>query len=602
MNPRHHSCPLLLAAFVVSCPAAADDEDAFELKPNLVVTPSRAAEPIDETLTSVSVITRDDISRSAAEDLVELLRLQPGVDIVRTGGPGAQTSIFLRGANSNHVLVLIDGVRVGSANTGAYAWEQLPLNQVERVEIVRGPRGSLYGSDSIGGVIQVFTRSDPAPYARVTAGSFGTAEFEGGWGHQGKGSQFSINAGFRDVDGFSAQNPYGFSYHPDNDGVRAANLGIKGSAGADYGRWDYSLLALDTESEFDQGHSDARQYIASIGFTGYLRPSWDYQLSGGYIEDSLFSDFEYFTTDFDSRRLQFSWQNHVALSSDGQVSFGLDYYRESGKSADSWNRNRDNSGVFASYDQRFGRVHAQLGGRFDDNSRFGGEATGQVALGFDITEAWKLTGSYGSAFRGPNLSEQYSPGVGGLFAGNPDLDPESSTSGEIALHFRHALAGHFSATYYRTDVDSLIAFNGPNYQAINIDRARLHGLELEYVLNRGGWLLKTNATLQDTEDLATGQPLLRRPDRKASATLDYRFSNGSWAGLEWVYAGEREDFGGITLDAYQIFSLRAGWNFLPDWRLELRGENLTDERYEPAYGFDGAGRSWFVSLGWFPRD
>jgi outer membrane cobalamin receptor len=137
----------------------ADDIDTYELKPNLVVTPSRRVEPLDQSLASVSVITREDIELSVAEDLFELLRLQPGVDIVRTGGPGTQTSVFLRGSNSNHVLVLIDGVRASSTNTGAYAWEQLPLNQVERVEIVRGPRGSLYGSDSIGGVIHVFTRS-----------------------------------------------------------------------------------------------------------------------------------------------------------------------------------------------------------------------------------------------------------------------------------------------------------------------------------------------------------------------------------------------------------------------------------------------------------
>ena len=173
---------LALAGLVgaAAAPLAAEDLEPLELEPPLVVTPSRMPETLDRALAPVSVITRQDIRLSAAQDLFELMRLQPGVDIVRTGGPGTQTSIFLRGSNSNHVLVLIDGVRVGSANTGAYAWEQLPLNQIERIEIVRGPRGSLYGSDSIGGVIHIFTRSRPEPYARVTAGSFGTFEAEGG--------------------------------------------------------------------------------------------------------------------------------------------------------------------------------------------------------------------------------------------------------------------------------------------------------------------------------------------------------------------------------------------------------------------------------------
>ena len=143
---------LLLAAAVISSAVQAEinpaaEYESYELKPDLVVTPSRMTEPLGATLASVSVITRDDIEISAAEDLFELLRLQPGVDIVRSGGPGAQTSMFLRGSNSNHVLVLIDGVRVSSSNTGAYSWEQLPVNQVERIEIVRGPRGSIYGSE-----------------------------------------------------------------------------------------------------------------------------------------------------------------------------------------------------------------------------------------------------------------------------------------------------------------------------------------------------------------------------------------------------------------------------------------------------------------------
>ncbi len=235
-------------------------------------------EPLGDALASISVITRKDIQLSVAQDLLGLLRLQPGVDIVRSGGLGAQTSVFLRGGNSNHVLVLIDGVRVSSSNTGAYTWEQLPVNQIERIEIVRGPRGSIYGSDSIGGVIQVFTRSSPDPYARLTGGSFGTVEFEGGLGYEGDRIRLSVNAGYRDADGFSAQNPDGFSHHPDDDGFEGINLGIKGSADTDFGSWHFNLLALDNESEFDQGVSDARQFVTSLEFQSSFSPRWQYQV------------------------------------------------------------------------------------------------------------------------------------------------------------------------------------------------------------------------------------------------------------------------------------------------------------------------------------
>jgi vitamin B12 transporter len=578
----------------------AEDIETLELKPNLVVTPSRMAEPLHQALAAVSVISRDDIEYSSAQDLFELLRLQPGVDIVRTGGPGTQTSVFLRGSNSNHVLVLVDGVRVSSANSGAYAWEQLPLNQVERVEIVRGPRGSLYGSDAIGGVIHIFTRSSPDPYARVGGGSYGTTDFEGGWGYRGQRSQLSVNAGYRNVDGFSAQNANGFSYHPDDDGLKAKSLGIKGSTEADHGSWRYSLLAMDNRSEFDQGHSDAEQTIASLEYHGNISPDWSYQLQGGYAREDLLTDFEFFTTGFDSRRYQVNWQNQLQLRNDGQLSFGLDHYLENGKSADSWDQDRRNTGLFASYDRVVNRLHMQLGARLDDNSRFGSEFTGQIALSYDLGPAWQLTGSYGSAFRGPNLSEQFSPGFGGLFAGNPDLDPESSASAELGLRWRHTALGDFSASVYRTDVDDLIAFNGAFFQAINIDRARLSGVELGYSLAHEGWLLKANATFQDAEDLTTGEALLRRPEEKGSVTLDRRFSNGSWIGVEMFYSGKRSDFGGITLNSYGLLNLRAGWAFSSAWRLEARGDNLTDEVYEPAYGFNAGGRAWYLFLAWLP--
>lgn len=601
MKPQKLFSLLLLAVVLDSPSAQAEENDTYELKPDLVVTPSRMTELLRDTLASVSVITREDIKFSVAEDLLGLLRLQPGIDIVRTGGPGAQTSVFLRGSNSNHVLVLIDGVRVSSSNTGAYSWEQLPVNQLERIEIVRGPRGSIYGSDSIGGVIQVFTRSSPDPYARLTGGSFGTAEFEGGFGYEGEQTRLSLNAGYREVDGFSAQNPDGFSYHPDDDGFEGINLGIKGSVDTDYGRWHFNLLALDNETEFDQGISDARQLVTSLGFRGSFSPGWQYQLLGGYVNDELKSDFGFFTTDFQSNRYNFSWQNQLSTGELGNLSFGLDYYHEEGKSLDTWDENRNNIGLFASFDQYFSSLHLQIGGRLDDNSRFGTEFTGQVAAGYEFDDSWQLTASYGSAFRGPSLSEQFSPGFGGFFAGNPDLEPESSTSGELGLRWRHDTAGAFSVTVYRTEVEDLIAFNGNNFQAINIAKARLEGLEFNYSVAWDDWLLNANVTFQDTQDRLSGDTLLRRPDEKGSITLDHKFTNGSWLGMEWFISGDRNDFGGIELDGYSLFNLRAGYLFTPSWRLEFRGENLLDADYEPAFGFNSPGRAVFVSIAWMPR-
>ncbi|NNJ78240.1 MAG: TonB-dependent receptor [Xanthomonadales bacterium] len=599
MNIKKNALAVLLLAGL-SGPVVAAETDTYDLKPDLVVTPSRRIETLDDALASVSVITREDIEVSAAQGLAELLRLLPGVDVVRSGGPGSQVSVFLRGSNSNHVLVLIDGVRASSSNTGAYVWEQLPVNQVERVEVVRGPRASIYGSDSMGGVIHVITRGDPAPYARLTLGSYGTGAFEGGLGSQGERGRFSLNAGYRNVDGFSAQNPNGFSYDPDDDGFETANIGLKGRTRLGSGTLRFSLLALANETEFDQGLSETDQKIASLAYDGSISKRWEYQLITGHVSEELGSDFGFFETGFDSERTQFSWQNQYATANDHRLSFGLDWYSEQGRSLGSWNESRRNTGLFADWDHDAGSLHSQLNVRWDDNSEFGSEMTGQAAFSWAMSEHWSARASYGSAFRGPNLNEQYSPGFGGLFAGNPDLDPESSRTAEVGLNWRPSNRSALSVSAYRTEAKDLIAFTGEEFRAINIDEARLKGLEFDYRISSTDWDFGFNATLQDNKDLVTGNALLRRPDRKASMTVDRRFGDGSWLGIEWIYIGDRLDFGSIRLDSYQLVNLRGGWRFHPAWQAEIRGENLADEPYDPAWGFNAAGRSWFLSLAWIP--
>lgn len=591
---------MLIAVALPFNPVFAGETDSSAMEHVLVVTPSRRIESLEDTVASVSVLTREEIEISVAQDLLELIRTLPGIDVVRSGPAGSQTSIFMRGGNSNHVLVLIDGVRAGSANTGAYAWEQLPLSQVERVEVVRGPRGSLWGSDSVGGVIHVVTRSATTPYARITAGSYDTREIEAGLGFDGERGRISLNAGWRDVGGFSAQNENGFSYDPDDDGHTSANLGVKGSLHSGESEWTFSLLALDSETEFDQGLTDTEQTIASLGFTGRFSAEWTHQVQAGYSDEALETDYGFFSSGLESRRFQLSWQHQLAVGTAAVLAFGADGFDESGKSAGAWNESRRNAGLFAAWDHEHGPIKWQLGGRWDDNSEFGNQFTGQAAVAYTLSDRWDVTASYGTAFRGPNLNEQYSPGFGGYYAGNPDLDPESSETAEAGLRWRHYESGSLELYAYRTDVDDLIAFAGPAFQAVNIDRARLSGVELTYNYATDRWSYNASATLQDNEDRTTGASLLRRPDKKAAVTVDRHFENGSWLGFEWLYIGTREDFGGIGLDAYHLANVRGGWKFHADWRLEVRGENLLDEDYEPAYGYNAPGRSWFISLAWIP--
>jgi len=602
-----YSCsrPVLLASvFLFLAIPKTEAEEPLEPEPPelehvLVTTPSRTEENINEVLASVSVISASDIQASAAQDLLELLRLQSGIDIVRTGGAGAQTSLFMRGSSSNHTLVLIDGVRVASTHTGSFPWENMPLNQIERIEIVRGPRASFWGSDAIGGVIQIFTRQLDGPHVRATSGSYSTNEFEAGTGFSLGSTQISMSAAYRDSGGFSSQNEDGFSYHPDDDGYESRNLGISAYTQTRDGSWQLRILVLDSEVEFDEGISTSEQLFTSLSRNGKFRDDWSYRLRAGYTDDQLDSDFIFFSTGFESRRLELGFENSLQLDHGG-LSFGFDLLDESGASADSYDQDRHNHGVFALWDQPLGDASVQLSGRLDDNSLFGSEFTYQAAVGVSAGESGEILGLWGTAFRAPTFSEQYSPGFGGLFAGNAMLEPESSSSLELVYRLNLGTRSRVSLSAYQTDVDQLIAFSGVDFQAVNINEAELRGVEIEFSYDGTRWTLTGNTSLQHTEDLSTGSSLLRRPDQKASVKVHREFGDGSWLGGEWFASGDRLDVGGQVLPGYALMNLVAGYRLSQALSLELRVDNLFDREYEPATGFNSADRSAFLSLDWSP--
>ena len=567
--------------------------DATRASEQMLVTADRQREPVDDALASVTVISREDIQRLQVRDISELMRLQAGVDAVRTGPRGSQTSLFLRGANSNHVLVLIDGVRAASSATGSFAWEHLPVDQIERIEIVRGPRAALWGSDALGGVIQIFTRQPESLGISLGAGSFGSYEARAAVGQRSGEFHAGVSAGYSSSGGFSAQNPNGFAYSPDDDGYRSRNLSISTGGAAGAGRWQASVLATEDDVEFDQGITDHASQVAGIRYHGPLTPYWQQTLRLGYASDDLESDFGFFQSFQDSSRWDAAWQHQLDLDA-VDVGFGADYYDEEGRTSGGVDDERDNLGLWLSL-QGGDRFSWQFSGRHDDNSRFGSETTGQLALGYTISPALQTYASVGTAFRAPNFNELFSPGFGGQFAGNPELNPETSTSGELGLRW-HQGAHQFGAAVFSTEFEDLIAFTGPDFQAVNVNEAEAQGLELEYGLSTGPWNLQANLTLQDTTDESTGRDLLRRPDEKLALSADYRFANDWLLGMEALWLGERLDVGGVELGSETRLSLRISLPLTDHWQLQSRLSNLTDEDLTPAFGFNGPGRAWFLGL------
>lgn len=581
-------------------------------QPEIEVTASRVSETVDQSLASVSVITRAEIERSGAHDFIELLRLTPGVDFARTGGPGSATSVFLRGTNSNHVLVLIDGVRMASVGTGGYDFAQLPLDAVERVEIVRGPRASYWGSDAIGGVIQIFTRKLDGAHLAAGIGSYGTSEGSAGYGNWNGAEGFSVQVGARRVRGFSAQNPLGYSYNPDNDGFQNHNVAARGAIALGSQTLSGSLLSSEGSVDFDnnpgvdEGHSKMRNQSAGINLEGPITDGWQQRLSVGAERDRLDTP-AYFSL-FSTRRESLTWQNDFTLSSTQHLVAGLDFVHEHGVSTDTYANapqyqgTHDNSAVFGGWRAVYGVIDTEISGRYDHNNEFGNAFTGSVATGWQLSDSARLVGSIAQGFRGPNLNEQFSPGYGGYYAGNPNLRPERSHSAELGLEYRLDTSNKLSARIFSTRVNGLIDFSGGSmYQAININRAAIDGLELEHAWHADVWSITNSATWQDPRNEDNDAQLLRRPKLKLTSLTERSFGERTSAGIELAWSGKRQDVGSTTLGSYALVNLRASYALTPAWKLTARVENLLDRDYALAYGFNTPGRSGFLDIVWQPR-
>jgi vitamin B12 transporter len=598
---QKHRLAAIAAAMVTAAPFPIAAQ-ADTLQPEVVVTATRSPITADASLASVSVIDRSAIERAASRDLVELLRGQPGVDIVRGGGLGQQASVFMRGSNSNHVLVLIDGVRVASANTGGYAWEHLPIGQIERIEIVRGPRAALWGSDAIGGVIQIFTRRDAGADVAILAGNHDTYGAEAGFGTRTSAGGFGARAGYVDSAGINAQNPEGFAFDPDDDGFLLRSLSLWGEHTLGSQQFSATLISNDNEVEFDQGESTSRNDAVSLALDGELGRNWSHRLSLAHGRETL--ETPDFFNRFETRRQQLDWVNRLELGARSELVGGLSWLREEGANIDTfsgtaqYDQRRNNRAGFLSWHGSFDAHRLELSGRHDDNSAFGSETTFQGAWGWRLSDSLRTLLSYGEGFRAPNLNELYSPGFGGLFAGNPELSAEASDSVELGLDWRAHAAGGVGVRAFRTDIDGLIDFSGgETFFAVNIARARIEGIEATVDWQVGAWQLDAGATLQDAINAETGADLLRRPGRKASIAAHRQFDGGSRVGVEVFAAGARPDSGG-ELPGYGIVSLSGSVPLAEGWSLDARVDNLLDREYTEVRGFNTPGLTGLLTLRW----
>ena len=609
----------LLAVALLGCTMAAQaavQNDASALAP-VIVTATRTAITADEALSSVSVITRADIERLQPLSVPDLLAGLPGVSFANSGGYGQQTSLFLRGTNSTHTLLLVDGVRVASVSAGLAAFEQIPVEQIERIEIVRGPRSSLYGADAIGGVIQIFTRRGTRdgglrPSFSVTTGSNsllrGQAGLSGGsehaWYNLGVGAQYTRGINACRI-GAGTVFAGCFTDEPDRDAYRNKNLSASGGyrwdSGAELtGTWLRSLGEIHFDGSY-QNRSRTLQQVAGSSFSFNPLQAWKTTLSVGQNLDR-YDNYENrdFVGYIYSRRNQASWQNDLSVASNQLLTLGVDWQGEHIDSDTGFLASRrNNTGGYVQYQGTFGHNEVQLSARRDHNGQFGDHNTGAAAWGYRFDHGLRLSASYGSAFHAPTFNDLYYP----YGSGNPHLKPEKSRSAELGLSQQQE-TWNWALNAYQTRIDQLIALDS-NYFPSNISKARIRGVEAQLGANLAGWQLQAYLTwLQPRNDdggANDGNVLPRRPGHTARVDLDRRFgafgvgATINAAGRSYDDAANRHPLGG-----YASTDLRASWHFAPDWQVEARLANVFDRHYETVWYFNQPGRSAFLTLRYSP--
>ena len=569
-----------------------------------VVTATRTSHA--SNIAATTVFERTDIERLQVNTAEELLRRATGVNLINNGGPGKSTSLQIRGSSDKHVLVMIDGVRVGSATSGVAALQNLPVEQIERIEIVRGPRSSLYGSEALGGVVQIFTRKGGdglTPYFSTTVGSrqhrAGTAGVSGG----DDNAWFNLGISSLDTEGYDARP----SREKDHDGYRELSASLSGGYRFANGLLlDANLLQVESHNDYDSGNkANADTVLRAYGARARFAPSsfWDVTLQVGRSEDKNENyKGSSFDTRYDTRRDSASWQNDLTLSANQLLTVGYDWQQDSiSSSVDYPEDSRYNHGLFAQYLLQAGRHEWQLGLRHDDNEAYGEHTTGSVGYGYALTDSISLTTSYGTAFRAPTFNELYYPGYG-----NPAIEAETSRNLEVGLRGQHRW-GSWSANAFRNDIDDMIASVrvGGVSMAENVDKARITGLELEVLTQQLGWSWQANLTLQDPENRSSSADddlLLRRvPEQIFNLDVDRRFGRiGLGAsvhaeGRRWNNATNTSD-----LHGYNTVELRAEYWLSDAWRVQARVSNLFDNEYETAATYTQPGRAGYLTLRYQP--
>jgi len=609
--------------FALSALAIAASAHAQNKLDTVVTTAARTPQRLAEVLADLTVITRADIERQAAASVADLLRNNGCAEVVRNGGAASTTSIYLRGAETRHTLVLVDGVRMDSQSTGGASWQSIPLAQIERVEVLKGPASAIYGSDAVGGVVQIFTRKGGAKTSvdlGIAAGNMGTYKVDGGIFGAAGIFDYAISLAGERSDGFNStvDVPGSFSYIPDRDGWRKHQGTVRlGAQLAEGQRAEAIVIKSHANGQYDASkskplvddHALQDTDAARLAWTSQWNPALQTQLSYGESRDRYETTPSPYLTITHVKNLALT--GSYLLAKGQQINFTgeriEDKLENSGLvTAGVGKRHRNGAGL--GYLFSTGAFSLQAHARHDSDSQFGSVNTGTLLAGFEVAPGLRVVGSVGNAFRAPTLYQQgtvYGPDLSK--PGVKPLDAEHGHNVEFGLKYG-AGDTEFSATAYRNRISNLIIFGAAGscnsafgcYQ--NVSMARLQGLSLAGNTKLGPVHLQATLDLQAPKDISTGLLLARRAKRLGTINADTEL--GDWvfgAGVQASGARFDNATNTRTLGGYGLINLNAQYKLSRELKLQLNVDNAFDREYSTAYGYASTPRTLLVSLRWSPQ-
>ena len=599
---RLAALPLAMVSAFSAAPIAFAQSQAAQtpqLK-EVVVTANRVQTRADDLVSEVVVIDRAAIEASSGRTLTEVLARNAGVQMTSNGGLGKNTGVFIRGTETRHTILLIDGVRFGSATTGAPSWDNIPLDMIDRIEVLKGPASALYGSEAVGGVVQVFMRKGVkgfSPYASLSLGTNSFAQVSAGVNGSDGALSYTIGVQKTQDKGFSATNSkaaFG-NYNADRDGFKqdAVNASVAYQINPNW-KIDAGLLYANGMSQYDDGPTgDTRTAVRAqtlrAGIEGKVLSNWKTQIRVSQALDKA-NDIEsaYFPSKFNTKQDQITWQNDIDTPL-GVALLGVERMTQKIDSSTLYDvTQRTVSSYFAGLNGTSGSHSWQANVRRDSNSQFGDSNTWFAGYGYKINPAWRVNTSYGTSFVAPSFNQLYYPDFG-----TPSLQPEKGRNLDLGVTYSEN-----GQTVKLVHFDNKIqGFITGSTKAESIPRARIKGWTLGYDGAFGPLNLRATFDALDPRNELTGKLLQRRARNQFTLGADY--TTGAWTfGGSLLNVGSRFDDtkNAQALDNFTTMDVFVNYAISKDLSLQTKVNNLANKSYETAYGFNQPGRSVFMTL------